>query len=75
MERVRLWILILPLKVGLVGNLTKCDFVSWGFAVVKEEEGSVESHTRVLSFILHRFSKVNRLLKMHFLFLKDCNVL
>lgn len=38
-----------------------------GFAVVKEE-GSVESHTRVLSFILHRFSKVNRLLKMHFLF-------
>lgn len=45
--------------------------VSWGFAVVKEEEGSVESHTSVLSFILHRFSKVNRLLKMHFLFLQD----
>ena len=38
-----LWVLILPLKVGLVGNLMECDSVSWGFAIVKEEEGSVES--------------------------------
>lgn len=38
-------------KSRLGWELTKCDFVSWGFAVVKEEEGSVESHTRVLSFI------------------------
>lgn len=44
MERMCLWILILSLKVGLVGNLMECDSVSSGFAVVKEEEGSVESH-------------------------------
>lgn len=43
-ERMCLWILILSLKVGLVGNLMECDSVSLGFAVVKEEEGSVESH-------------------------------
>lgn len=42
-ERMHLWVLILPLKVGLVGNLMECDSVSWGFVIVKEEEGSVES--------------------------------